>query len=614
MPILSASADVHEAVLRTRAAVGVAWVREIALFGISGPDAGAFLQNRLSNDVLALASGEGHLNAVLDRQGKIEGVFSLHCLEAYRPDSEAESGFFLLADAREAESIRAGIEKYHILERFRLEDRSEATAILLCQGPKAREALSVLGLKSPEMPVGSPNRESPESRRVWADLPEFAWRDVRLAGLPVRIVRRSVTGEDGYFLLVDAAQAAPLWEALRQAALGLDGAELAPDVLEVLRVEAGLPRYGMDYDHDTLLPETGLERLAVSYTKGCYLGQETIARIRTYGSLPRMLTGLLFEPGVTLPSSSAGHGRDMAILAEDGRAIGMLKSAVDSPTLGRPIAIASLGKAERTPGRTLTLLLDDRSYTVTVTLLPFYAPKASCKSGRALLEEGLARFSEGLDAEAVRLLREATQADPALVEAYEALGVILARQDRYEEAIALMEDVLRLDPDHVLAHTNLSVYYMKLGDREKAEAEKAKATMAAFSRKAKEAGLAAVDMTARLEAERQRKERATLEKIDLFREALRFSPDDPLGNFGLGSAYLDLKRFAEAVEPLQKTIRAQPKHSVAYLSLGKALEGLNRFEEARDIYQRGVETAAARGDLMPLQEMQARLAALPPNA
>jgi tetratricopeptide (TPR) repeat protein len=192
-----------------------------------------------------------------------------------------------------------------------------------------------------------------------------------------------------------------------------------------------------------------------------------------------------------------------------------------------------------------------------------------------------------------------------LVEAYEALGVILSRHERYLEAIARMEQVLGLQPDHVLAHTNLSVFYMKLGDKEKAEDEKAKATMAAFSQKAKASGL-----VFDIEAERRKKELATLAKIDMFQEALKFNGEDPLGNFGLGSAYLELKRFEEAIEPLQRVIKAQPKHSVAYLSLGKAYEGTQQALQAEQIYQKGIEVAAAKGDLMPLKEMQTRLAGL----
>jgi folate-binding protein YgfZ len=355
----------------------------------------------------------------------------------------------------------------------------------------------------------------------------------------------------------------------------------------------------VDYDFDTLLPETGLERDTVSYTKGCYLGQETIARVKTYGTVQKALVGLRFEPGVPLPKAPGD-----CLIA--GKKVGELTRSIESPTLQQPIGMAYLGKAERVPGKTLTLQIGETQYTAQVTLLPFYSAIGQ-QDGATLLQEGLRLFSEGYEEAAIVQLRQALSVQPDSLEAAEALGVILSRQEQYPEAIALMEKILEQDPHHVLAHTNLSVFYMKLGDKEKAEEEKAKATMAAFSQRAKAAGL-----TFDPEAERRKKEAAALDKIAMFEEALKFSPADPLGNFGLGSSLLELKRYDEAIEPFRKTIQAQPKQSVAYLSLAKCLEGAGQPDEARTVLETGIAVAAAKGDLMPLKEMQARLESLTP--
>lgn len=600
MPI-SEPQTASQAVLTVHECVGIARVFDWAVFTIDGSDASPFLQNRLSNDILALKPGEGQLNATLDRQGRIEGVFSLHKTDpgsANETAPLAASDFFLLIEAAAAEQTVAATLKYRIMEQVTMTDCSAETALFVCEGPKSADVLAALGA------------EAVDIKQVRA-LAAFYWLDVQLKATQVRVIRRQQAGENGYWLLVAAKEADAFEKGLQQAAVSVEGVVITPDVLETLRIEAGIPRYGIEYGHETLLPETGLERLAVSYSKGCYLGQETIARIRTYGSLPKALTGLIFGAGTTLPETGTP-------IFHEGREVGTLRSHTYSPRLNNVIAMATLGKGVRTPGQTMELHFGPFSegqqatepVQATVTLLPFYEALASEKTGQDWLKEGLSRFSEGLDEEAIRLLREAIKVQPDGVEAYEALGVILARQDRYDEAIALMEQVLTLDADHVLAHTNLSVYYMRQGDQEKAETEKGLATMAAFRRKAKEAGLTPVDVAAKLEEERQRKEQATREKIILFLQALQFNPEDPLGNFGLGSAYLELGQFAEAIEPLQKTIQAQPKHSVAYLSLGKALEATQRTDEARTIYQQGMTVASARGDLMPLQEMQTRLAAL----
>ncbi len=575
--------DLQTAVAQVRAHVGVAMLADLSVLQVSGPDAAQFLQNRLTNDVLALQPGQGHLNAVLDRQAKIQGVFGL-----YRDDA----GFRLLIDAAEQAHAVAQILKFRIVEQIQIDDLTPSVAVFSVQGPESTALLAAF-LNGATAASAFPAKE-----HDWmpVDLPEA------LGGSPVWIIRRSLSGEAGFLLIAETVSPEALWTALQQAALAAGGVAMTPDVQACLRIEAGLPHYGADYDVETLLPETGLERLAVSYTKGCYLGQETVARVKTYGMVQQALVGLLFEPGAFWDGLADLSLPTPCVL--DGKPVGRLTSLVDSPTLARPIALAYLGKAERIPGKRLMLELAGRTYAVEVALLPFYDALTQ-QTGQSLLDAGLKHFAEGYDEEAIRVLKQAIACQPDLVPAYESLGVILSRHDRYSEAIAMMEQVLTLEPEHVLAHTNLSVFYMKLGDKEKAEEEKAKATMAAFSQKAKAAGL-----VFDIEAERQKKEAATLAKIEMFLEALKYNPEDPLGNFGLGSAYLELKRFADAVAPLQRVIQAQPKHSVAYLSLGKALEGLQDIERASQTYQTGIVVAAAKGDLMPLKEMQTRLSAL----
>jgi folate-binding protein YgfZ len=562
------------AVKKARHHFGFAKLDHLALITVTGPDASAFMQNRLSNDVLALQPGHGHQNAVLDKQGKIQGVFDLY---------RTEADLFILINTRERDNALSQIEKFHIVEQFQIKDASCDFELWTLQGPDSADFLKIILAETDKLP-----------------LQPFDWKDLSVFDIPVRLIRRSLTGEDGFVFLVPATQAKTFEAAMSDTCQNAEGVELSSDALEILRIEAGIPCFGKDYNFETLLPETGLERVAVSYSKGCYLGQETIARVKTYGILQQALTGLLLQPESGVPPEGAP-------CKLNGKVVGMITSATYSPTLNRPVAMVYLGKDERIPGKNLTLDIDGKIYEAKVTLLPFCAPIKEGRSGQLLLQEGLKLFSEGYEEESIRHLREALAVDPALAGAYEALGVILSRQGQYDEAIEMMNRLLALDPHHVLAHTNLSVFYMKLGDKEKAEDEKAKATLAAFSQKAKAAGL-----TFDLEAERRKKEQATREKIAMFQEALKFSPEDPLGNFGLASAFLELKQYKEAITPFEKTLKAQPKHSVAYLMLAKCLEGAGQPEKAKALLEKGIQVAAAKGDLMPLKEMQARLDNLNP--
>jgi folate-binding protein YgfZ len=605
-------------VASVRNSFGYCETERFAVLLVHGKDAPSFLQNRLSNDVLALSLGQGQLNAALDRHGKIEGLFSIHATHL----APEEPAYLILAEAAEAEILKAAILRFKIVEQVQVNDLTAETSVYLVQGPKSAELLTQV-------------LEISHHETAW---PEYAYWDSHLRVQPqiaVRIVRRSLTGEDGAFLLLDKPYASVLDAELKRASTTnnptLNGLPLSHEALESLRVEAGIPRFGFDYSAEALLPETGLEKQAASFTKGCYLGQEVIAKVNTYGGSPRLLCGLLFDP--QMEESIWNTLRELPALQTalriDNREVGRLCSVAWSYTLNRAIAIASLGRQERIPGKNLDICIGNDTYHVTVTLLPFVTSvqpqqfsNENPTPARVLLKEGLRLFSQNQETQARELLQEAIRQDAQLAEAYEALGVITARQDTpdaYLEAINLMNKLLELDPEHVLAHTNLSVYYMKLGDKDKAEDEKAKATMTSFraGMKEKMASQPPLSFEEQQAAERlalEKKRKALLERVELFQQALHYEPNDPMGNFGLASVLLELDRFEEAIVPLQKTISAQPKHSTAYLSLGKALENSHRQTEAIEIYRQGIIVAAAKGDMMPLRAMQQRLAELAPES
>ncbi|MGE0201270.1 MAG: tetratricopeptide repeat protein [Candidatus Melainabacteria bacterium] len=389
----------------------------------------------------------------------------------------------------------------------------------------------------------------------------------------------------------------------------------------VSALEAGAPGWH-ELSMGLLLPETGWAERCVSYTKGCYLGQEVIAKMKTYGGTPRLLMGLILDDppdGATGNTLRQNALNDLSLplsLDASGKPAGTLTRLAYSPERQQWIAMALLNREARQQNKPLILGLPDgaqthwRIHPFPLTDAQGEPAKANPELARQKLTDGLAAFARGNDETAVRLLEEATTLDDSLVDAWEALGAILSRHERVDEAMAAMERIVALDADHVMAHTNLSVLWLKKGDKDKAEEEKAKALVARMRQGAKASG---VDM-AKLEAERQAAEAAKKtqlqERITLFQEALKHSPEDPLGNFGLASALLEMGRFAEAIEPFRKTIAGQPKHSVAYLSLGKAFEGSNQPAEAAAIYRQGIGVAAGRGDLMPQQEMERRLAAL----
>jgi tetratricopeptide (TPR) repeat protein len=346
-----------------------------------------------------------------------------------------------------------------------------------------------------------------------------------------------------------------------------------------------------------------LERHAVSYEKGCFLGQEVVARLRAYGAVKQALMGLVVE--------SAPHGplNADAVLFIDGKRVGQLKSSTFSPTLNAVIALAMLDRNHRTPGAVHAFMTESgMAFRARVVVLPFYEAQSRGERARELYNDALARFerdAEDVDPSAIPLLKEAVLLDPAYEDAYEALGVILHRQHRVDEAIHYMQRLARINPNCLMAHTNLSVFYVAKGMIEAAEEEKAKAAVlgiqrASDERKAKELA----------EAERRRLEHEARERIGMFLEVLEIDPDDAVATFGLGKAYIQLNQYAEAIPHLTRATEVQKDFSAAYLNLGKCHEFMGDPENAAIAYHRGIEAASRKGDLMPLREMERRLNAL----
>ena len=200
------------------------------------------------------------------------------------------------------------------------------------------------------------------------------------------------------------------------------------------------------------------------------------------------------------------------------------------------------------------------------------------------------------------LLEEALRLDPTHADTYEALGVILGRNERFHEAIDIFKRLEEVAPLEPMVHTNLSLFYMKIGDKEEAERQLARATEKRFlgldDAQATREQAEAEEAARRVDAER---------KAAMFREVLEIDPDDPLALMGLGNALAVLEEFASAEPHLARACTVQKDNSAAFVAHGKVLERLGRETEAAEVYRDGVDVASRKGDLMPLREMEHRL-------
>ncbi|MBT3415455.1 MAG: tetratricopeptide repeat protein [Nitrospina sp.] len=555
--------ETQEEINQVRNHCGYFLLEDGCLISAKGKDTLSFLQTQTTNDVLPLQVGQGQNNAITDRQARLIANFSIHRIE--------EHSALILVDTSQKEVL------LNHLESFRFREDVQFTALnhdlLALQGPRSPIILEKIFSKQNQKPN---------------DIVQLSLDKNR-----VDIIMKSLTGEEGYILCFQNE----FKDALMQKFLETETPpiKVSTAAREVLRIEAGLPIFGKDMDGKNILPETGLEHTSVSYNKGCYIGQEVIARIKTYGAPNFALMGLTVE-GSDLPPFNG-------TLQLGEKKIGTIKSSVRSVTLNKVISLAYIHKDHRSPDIDLEVTIDDKPFKVKTCLLPFYQAQTRKDHSKKLLTQALQIYKEQDDLDhPISLLRESIELDAKNAEAYEALGVFLSRQDKLDEAISLMKRLVEINPQEIMAHTNLSVYYMKQGRIEDAEHEKAEATAIQFEQ-AIEKNMA--KKLQKKEAEQKKKEME--ERIGMFKQVLEIDPKDQVANFGLGSIYLETGRYQEGLEPLQTVIEAYQDYSAAYLLLGKTWEKLSNKEAAIETYKKGIAAASKKGDLMPLKDMQNRM-------
>jgi folate-binding protein YgfZ len=314
-----------------RERVGLIDRRDWGVLEAAGRDRATFLHALLSNEIKALAPGQGCAATLLDVHGKVQVVLFVWVLE---------DRILLVVPPGMAQKVAEALDHYLFSEKAYFRDLSEETALLLLAGPEAPATVE---------------------RLTGARPPEGPWRHVAaiLDGCAVRLVNGGgETGGAETWVACGRGDGRRVCDAL--AAAGARSVGLA--ALESLRIEAGTPLFGLDVDETVLLPEIPSATL-VSHTKGCYPGQEVVVRIRDRGHVNRLLVGLVLE-GALAPE------RGSVVLAGDAE-IGRVTSATNSFGLGRPIALAFVRRQHADAGAAVTVRAGDRTIPARVSALPF---------------------------------------------------------------------------------------------------------------------------------------------------------------------------------------------------------------------------------------------------
>jgi len=292
-------------------------VRDRGFIDVLGPDGAEYLQGQLTNDVEAVGVGEGQYAALLDRKG--------HMQTDLRLIRVGEDAILLDCEPAAKDVALKHLTMYSIGRDVQVGDASAE-----------RGAVSLIGPRSAEI-AGTP------------PLPEYANEPTTVAGVDVV----AVGTREGIDLLLPLAERDRVLGVLTEAG----AVEVSPEAAEIVRVEAGVPRFGAEMDTATMPAEAGIVEDAVSFTKGCYIGQETVARLHYKGKPNRHLRGLRLS-GAADPGAALRLGE---------KEVGTLGGAVVSPALG-PIGLAIV-RREAEPGTEIAVGED--GVTAEVVALPF---------------------------------------------------------------------------------------------------------------------------------------------------------------------------------------------------------------------------------------------------
>ncbi len=332
---------------------------------VVGNDRVRFLHGQVTNDIKKLRPGEGCYAAIVTAKGKMESDANIFNL----PDE-------LLLDFEPGltEKISARLEKFIVADDVQIVDATPHYGLLSAQGPKAGEAIRSLDLFSeiPGKPFASVKISDANLGEIYlANHPRllnFSSSRGNEAQIKVKSETPDVAScyhQTGFDLFVPNESIAAVMNRLIVAAEKVGGRAAGWTAVETARIEAGFPRFGADMDETNLPLECGIESRAVSYNKGCYIGQEVINRIHSIGHVNKELRGLrLADDLKTLPARGDK-------LFHNGKEVGYVTSAVKSPAVNVNIALGYVRREAIEIGNKLTLRTLDGESTAEIVLLPF---------------------------------------------------------------------------------------------------------------------------------------------------------------------------------------------------------------------------------------------------
>jgi folate-binding protein YgfZ len=322
-----------------RATAGVLDLSFRSRICLTGADRARFLHGQVTNDIKRLRTGEGCYTAITTAKGKMESDLNIYAL-ADELLLDFEPGL--------TEKISQRLDKYIVADDVQVVDVTPHYGLLTVQGPKAHAVVEAL--------------------QIFKESPAQPFQSVKISDATlgeIYLMNQPRLGERGFDLFVPTNSLGAVADKLIAAAKSVGGRACGWNAFEIARIEAGLPRFGVDMDESNLPLECGIEARAVSYNKGCYIGQEVINRIHSIGHVNKELRGLRLANDLqTLPAKGDK-------LFQDGKEVGYVTSAVKSAALNANIALGYVRREANAPGTKLILRSTPDETAALIVELPF---------------------------------------------------------------------------------------------------------------------------------------------------------------------------------------------------------------------------------------------------
>jgi glycine cleavage system T protein len=330
--------DVAEEHRAVRQSVGIADLSHRGKVRVTSDDRIKWLQSVISNDILPLQPGQGRYSSFLTHKGKMLTYFRVY----------VQSDAVMLEDVGEiGETTFQALRKFLLYgTKAKIENCAESWGLLLISGPKAPDVVrSAFGVDI-------------------VDIQPVNFVSAQIGGQTALVIRTEETGEFDVEILLPAEGLVTAWTRLMEAGQPFGIKAIGSQAREALRIEAGIPKAGPELNEEIVPPEANLEGKAFSLSKGCYPGQEVVARMDTYGSVRRHLVGLVLKDSTVPPKGAKLFSGD--------REVGWVSSATRSPQLKQVIALGFPLRDFSQPGTALSVEIDKARHEGTVTNLPFY--------------------------------------------------------------------------------------------------------------------------------------------------------------------------------------------------------------------------------------------------